>query len=110
MTSTADEDDVFLLSPISEEILALALEDWAIWLRWCGAFERKETSKENHPCLPEDRARHAELGAILGESLKVDQQIAFAATATFRYGEITEADWTVVEFRPSMDQRARFKV
>jgi hypothetical protein len=29
-----DQEDTFLLMPITREIFELALEDWAIWRRW----------------------------------------------------------------------------
>ena len=61
------EEDVFLLWPISPEAMALAREDWEIWRRWEKAFHAKDTSKETHPALPEDRARYEQLQPLLVE-------------------------------------------
>jgi hypothetical protein len=109
-------EDVFLLSEIHEETLALAIEDWDIWLRWSAAFKRGETTQETHPCLPDERLRHEELEAQLTSSLVLDKSNAFAATAEFRYNDARfhsappmEAEWTRVTFKPSMDQRARYR-
>jgi hypothetical protein len=63
------ESDVFLLSPISADVLALALEDWDIWLRWSAARHAGLTTTETHPALPKDRARHNELVMLLQEGV-----------------------------------------
>jgi len=104
------------MSPISDDILALAIESWAMWLRWSAAFERKETTIETHPCLPEDRARHAEIEAILKTALVLNEETAFAATAQFRYnqGESSKSQsmqvqWTFIEFHPNMDHRTKYR-
>jgi hypothetical protein len=63
-----DAEDVFRLSPLDDETLKLALEDWQIWLRWERAFHAKETSQKTHPALPEDRRRWEELQRQLLEA------------------------------------------
>ena len=50
--------DVFLLSEVSGEALALAIEDWEIWLRWSAAFKRGDVTEETHPCHAAERPRH----------------------------------------------------
>jgi hypothetical protein len=68
---TAEEySDQFLLMEIDQRTLALASEDWEIWLRWREAFDGKKATLETHPALPEDRARHEAIVAELGDRLK----------------------------------------
>ncbi len=62
---TDEEEDVFELHAIDAETLSLALESWAIWLRWEEAFHDGQTNLHTHPALPEDRARRDELDAAL---------------------------------------------
>ena len=57
----AGQQDVFVLSPVDDQTLALALEDWRIWRRWERAFHAGNTPKETHPALPEDRERWEQL-------------------------------------------------
>ncbi len=80
------EPDSFQLMPIDPETFALALEDWAIWLRWSAAFHRGETTSETHPALPEDRARSEELRRLLEGRLTIDPALAFRAAAEFEIG------------------------
>jgi hypothetical protein len=78
------ETDVFRLSPVPQDVLRLALEDWQIWRRWEAAFYRGETTKDTHPALPEDRARHDELATLLKDRTSVDASKAIRALGTFR--------------------------
>ena len=96
--------DTFLLSPISDDTLKLALEDWRIWLKWREAFDRGEVDSETHPALPEDRARHEELEAVLKKALEVDPDAAIRVTGEFKALEESSLQsgymavrWTVVE-------------
>lgn len=57
---------LFRLSTIEPDLLALILEDWAIWLRWEAAFHEGLAPHETHPALPVDRPRHEELKAQIG--------------------------------------------
>lgn len=59
------DDDRFRLWPIDDAVLALALEDWAIWRRWEKAFHAGEAPHGSHPALPADRARHEALTGLL---------------------------------------------
>src|SRR5436853_6070351 len=56
-----DGPDTFLVMPVSQDALKLALEDWAIFQRWEAAFRENQTGAETCPALPTDAARHAEL-------------------------------------------------
>ncbi len=85
---SADEyGELFRLSPISDEVLALALEDWEIWLRWQRAFHDGKATTETHPALPEDRARHNQLQQALKGKLAIDEQNFVRARGVFRRRE-----------------------
>ena len=76
--------DTFLLMPIDQETLSLALEDWAIWRRWETAFHQGMATHETHPALPKDRDRHEELERLLSGRLVVDPAQAVRKRAEFR--------------------------
>ena len=62
----SDDEDVFELRAIDAETLSLALESWAIWLRWEEAFHDGAVGLDTHPALGSaDLARRDELDAIL---------------------------------------------
>jgi hypothetical protein len=82
-----DWADYFLLKPIDEETFRLALEDWAIWQRWYAACQARETTVDTHPALPEDRARHEEIQAILKRRLVVNP-----ATDVKAQGDVRRVD------------------
>ena len=52
-----DFEPTFRLSPVPEDVFALALESWAIWRRWETAFHEGRATQASHPALPEDAAR-----------------------------------------------------
>jgi hypothetical protein len=99
----------FELSPIASDVLALALEDWAIWLRWRGAFDAGCATVETHPALPEDVARQTELAAVLNHALAIDPSRRRLVRGEFRVREPTaaklpsgvlrpfEVRWTLIE-------------
>jgi hypothetical protein len=97
-----DRPDVFELSPIDDETLALALEDWQIWRRWEAAFSR---GGDTHPALPEDRQRHDELALLLAPLLEIHAPADITATADFEWqpagteplGKPLRVIWTVVD-------------
>jgi len=112
----SNEDDVFLLSPISAETLALAIEDWQIWERWSVAHKNGLVPAETHPCLPDERERHLALQQELQNRLVLDERAIFAATAIFQFkptlGEDPGrmiAEWTVVPYDHSKDKRAKYE-
>ncbi|MGH7655061.1 MAG: hypothetical protein ACREN6_10400 [Gemmatimonadaceae bacterium] len=69
-----DDEDRFEVSPISRETLDLALESWAMFVRWRQAFDAGGTTIATHPALPEDRARSDYLDAILKSALAIDPE------------------------------------
>lgn len=76
--------ETFLLTPVDGNVLALALEDWAIWRRWEDAFHSGLVDHDSHPALPEDRARHEELVALLAPQLVTVPERAVRKRADFR--------------------------
>jgi hypothetical protein len=89
---TADDwTDVFLLQPIDDETLRLALEDWAIWKRWEMAYDAGLTTTETHPALPADRPRHEQLQAILSARLQVDPATAIRAKGEFQAHDVEDS-------------------
>jgi hypothetical protein len=90
--------DIFRLSPVSQDLFLLALEDWRIWLRWEAAFHQRETSSDTHPALPEDQKRHEILDAILEGQLVVDESNCIIAHGEFRLRD--ELHWSGYGFRP----------
>lgn len=83
------DDDTFRLYPVAADLLQLALEDWAIWVRWSDAFNRGEVDASTHPAHPADRTRHEELAALLDWKRLTDSIRPIVAHGTF------EADHSV---------------
>ena len=81
--SSDDYGDTYFVSPVDEELLALALEDWEIWFRWDSALKRGDVSVESHPALPQDRKRHEALKIAIGDRLRVDRAHAKYVKAHF---------------------------
>jgi len=79
-----DPDNRFELSPLPPEILALVLEDWAIWRRWEDAYYAHQTTDTTHPALPGDRDRHNKLAPIVEKALEIDPSARRVAIGTFR--------------------------
>jgi hypothetical protein len=91
------------LEPISQELLALVLEDWNIWLRWNESFRKDLATIDTHPALPVDRSRHEELKSEIGDRLQVDRTSSVRAKADFRNVDSdgkstgTQVKWVVLE-------------
>jgi uncharacterized RDD family membrane protein YckC len=79
----------FRLSPVTPEVLALALEDAEICERWWMAFQEGRTTLETRPALPEDHPRHVELENLLRDRLRIDPADCTRVLAEFR----TAANW-----------------
>lgn len=78
------EADTFKLTPVAEDLLLLAMEDWALWERWETAFHEGRVDTTTHPALPEDRARHNELQPVLSSRLATDPEHCVRAHGEFR--------------------------
>jgi hypothetical protein len=101
-------ETAYVLRPIDDATLALALEDWAIWLRWEDAFHQGEAPEGSHPALflasrAEDRARHDELARSLEAALAALPPDGVRASAEWRpapghetaeRGRFLEVEWT----------------
>ena len=79
-----DYDPQYRLWPVSGEVLALAMEQWAIWNRWLDAYDAGEVDVTTHPALPADAARNAEIAPIIVGVLESPPASASRATAEFR--------------------------
>jgi hypothetical protein len=78
------QNDVFELRGVDEETFKLALEDWQIWVRWEDAFYSGKVTTETHPALPEDRARHDAIAAVLPARIAALPGPVKRASAIFR--------------------------
>src|SRR5262249_22272614 len=67
--------DLYHLTPLPQSISELAKEDWAIWKKWEAAFHSGEETIESYPALPQDRARHQEIRAILASTLTTNAAV-----------------------------------
>jgi hypothetical protein len=79
--------DLFELLPVDDETLHLALEDWAIWLRWEDAFYAGKTTLATHPALPADRTKHDEIAPILKARMDALPGATVRARGLFRPAE-----------------------
>ncbi|MFC5863059.1 hypothetical protein ACFPT7_12205 [Acidicapsa dinghuensis] len=79
-----DYSDFYLVSPIRPELPSLVLEDWEIWKRWSNGFDNQTASRENHPALPEDRARHEQIEREINGQLVTNPALVKKLYATFR--------------------------
>lgn len=96
--------DLYVLRAVDEETFRLAIEDWAIWLRWEAAFYAGTTTRDTHPALPAERARHDELAPCLEARLAALTSPAIRVRATFRRSvEHTRAPWLEVQWTPVAD-------
>src|SRR4051812_2948137 len=84
--------EVFLLSPIEADLLALVMEDWKIWLRWDAAFQRGDINAETHPALPAERARHEEIQSLVGGRMEAKRG---GPIKQFGVLKIVEGEWRV---------------
>jgi hypothetical protein len=93
--SSDDYGDTHFLSPIEPELLALVLENWAIWLRWEAAFKQGTVGQETHPALADEQQRHEALKLLIGPRMASDPQCRRHARAKFEYNGM---DGTTVEW------------
>jgi hypothetical protein len=94
-------EDLYELRPVDGDTLALALEDWEIWLRWEEAFHAGRTAPDAHPALPADRARHDELAPLLAARLAALPRPSIRARGEFRPSG--RGRWLEVRWSPARD-------
>ena len=76
---------IYLVSPVSDEQLRLAVEDWDIWRRWASAHHAGSlTPDDKHPALAVDWPRHVELQPLVKEAFAMDTSQASRAIPEFR--------------------------
>jgi hypothetical protein len=77
-----DYSNLYRLTPVSQELFLLALEDWAIWKRWERAFHG-EVDHTAHPALPSERDRHLLIQSQLDERLQTDVEQCIVCSGAF---------------------------
>ena len=78
-----DYSNLYRLTPVSQELLVLALEDWGIWKRWERAFYTGAVDRDSHPALPAERDRHLQIHQLLDGRLKTDIERCIVRTGVF---------------------------
>lgn len=76
-------DSCFVLVPIDEDTLYLALEQQAIWKEWEVAFHNGQRHQESHPALPGENALYAGLDQRIKARMAA-LSASHRARATFR--------------------------
>jgi hypothetical protein len=110
-----DWSESFLLTPISSDILALELEQWALWRKWELAFHRGDVPQNSHPGLGGTDARYDELKSIIKDRSAEESPATWRAKGLFRarpsqpetpMGVMREleVEWTDAERLPSDDR------
>jgi hypothetical protein len=89
-----DYSDVHRQKPVDAEVFNLALEQWAIWLRWETAFRRGEVALETHPALPHEHERYKQLSMIVAPAVEVPKDAPIRAIGRFRSRETSPGEWT----------------
>lgn len=94
-----DYAESFLLAPVDQETLTLAMEQWTIWEGWEAAFRRGEVPELTHPGRAGTNPRYAELEATLTARTSLQPAHAIRARPVFREPGVTwesEVEWTEV--------------
>lgn len=86
----AGDPDFYLLWPAASDEVALALEEWDIWLRWVAAAAVGDAPEESHPALPKDRARFE----------RIRDRVALAYGRWPEHGRFATAVWRSDPSRP----------
>lgn len=76
-------DPTFGLVPISEEVLALEIEQWRIFVGWFRLFEQGKSTTEEHPAQGKIDSRYDELNLLLQDTRSVIPESAARAYAKF---------------------------
>ena len=79
-----DRAESFILTPISNDILALELEQWALWRKWELAFHRGDVQQSSHPGLGGTDARYDELKRIIKDRSVEESPATWRAKGLFR--------------------------
>ncbi len=82
-TANDDWSEVYLLHPLNEDTLTLALEQYAIFLRWRRKFDDGIATLGSHPVLPQERQRFDEITDVLYNRLRFTPDHCIAAVGRF---------------------------
>lgn len=82
-TSADDYSNVFSLTPIDKETLALALEQSRLWHAWERNFQAKRVAAATHPVLGGANSRYVELSNLLKAKLAASPHVKLQAVPTF---------------------------
>jgi hypothetical protein len=93
--SSDDYTDTYYLSPIDQELLLLALENWEIWIRWEKEFKAGKVMLDSHPALPEDRARHETIKERIGDRFRTDPLNRILVKGSFKNPKPGRNDYVV---------------
>lgn len=78
-----DYSNLYWLTPVSQDLFLLALEDWAIWKRWERGFHAGEVNQDSHPALAAERDRHLHIQSLLDQQLKTDKERCIIRAGAF---------------------------
>lgn len=88
--SKQDYADTFVLTPIDQDTLAVAMEQWSIWREWQDAFKRGDVPQSTHPGLPGSHGRYAELETTLQARIPAQSANQRRARGVFRSVSVPE--------------------
>jgi hypothetical protein len=74
--------DRYRVMPIDQQLYALLMERWSIFVRWRTAYPGRKL--ETHPALPEDRDRYSFLARVIGNREKPHSDQSRVVGARFR--------------------------
>jgi hypothetical protein len=105
-TKADDYAETYLLTPISEGILSMALERDQIYSDWWRAFQRGDVTQSTNPQIEGQNARYATLDASIKDEVSKSPALRVRARGTFRlrpeqgqsrsvFGDI-EVEWQTV--------------
>jgi len=61
--------DFYFVMPVGPELLAAAMTNWKIFLKWREAFDAGQTTLATHPALPEDKPQYEEARRALERAI-----------------------------------------
>jgi hypothetical protein len=78
-----DWTDHFWLMEIDRDLLRLALDQHAIFVRWKTEFDRGTAAFDSHPALPADRARYEALEAAIKDRFQIEPERSITQRGRF---------------------------
>src|SRR5262245_1071946 len=90
--------DIFLLVPIDQDTLDLAIEQWRWWRQWESEFHRGLVPLESHPRTSGIPSRYAELDALVRDRLAKRSKDGVRARGRFRTRD--DSSWDGLGHKP----------